>query len=262
LREQALTSRYRLVHYHRVGCGQQPRQRAGHPLSTRSRCATAVATSRHSAGPCRRSFIERQRRPAVGARGPRRRDSLAILEPALMTVPAAATSRVFVGRAVEQYRLGDKSGAVDTFLRGTCGPGYAESLNRALPGALDRYAADAATFFEQELPALQKWFVRSGRGLASCSTGPGRGGGAKPEHGSDLGRAAPAPDELAPSRRALGASGSDPSAAGHESSRNGQRLGRVLVEAFPLHGVNDHRRACDGNGTSRRITLKTMGGNT
>ena len=42
-------------------------------------------------------------------------------------------------------------------------------------------------------------------------------------------------------------------------SRNGQRLGRVLVEAFPPHGVNDHRRACDGNGTSRRITLKTSG---
>jgi pimeloyl-ACP methyl ester carboxylesterase len=83
--------------------------------------------------------------------------SLAILEPALMSVPSATTSRAFVGTTMQLYRSGDKSGAVDTFLRGTCGPGYRAVLDRVVPGSFDQYVADAETFFEQELPALQRW---------------------------------------------------------------------------------------------------------
>jgi pimeloyl-ACP methyl ester carboxylesterase len=33
-------------------------------------------------------------------------------------------------------------------------------LERALPGSFDQYVADAGTFFEQELPALQHWSFR------------------------------------------------------------------------------------------------------
>ena len=83
--------------------------------------------------------------------------SLALLEPALMSVPSAATSRVFVGTAVSRYRAGDKAGAVDTFLQGVCGPGYRGVLDRRLPDGFAQYVADAAMFFEHELPALQQW---------------------------------------------------------------------------------------------------------
>jgi pimeloyl-ACP methyl ester carboxylesterase len=83
--------------------------------------------------------------------------SLALLEPALMSVPSAQTSRAFVGTAIQLYRAGDKAGAVDTFLQGTCGPGYRAVLDQALPGAFDQHVADADTFFGQELPALQQW---------------------------------------------------------------------------------------------------------
>jgi pimeloyl-ACP methyl ester carboxylesterase len=83
--------------------------------------------------------------------------SLAVLEPALMTVPSAQTSRGFVGTALQLYRAGDKAGAVDTFLRGTCGPGYRALLDQALPDAFAHAVTDADTFFGQELPAIQQW---------------------------------------------------------------------------------------------------------
>src|SRR5262249_45390838 len=65
--------------------------------------------------------------------------------------------RRFVGTAVQLYRAGDKAGAIDTFLRGVCGPEYRAALDQALPGAFDQHVADADTFFAQELPALQQW---------------------------------------------------------------------------------------------------------
>jgi pimeloyl-ACP methyl ester carboxylesterase len=83
--------------------------------------------------------------------------SLAILEPALMSVPSAPTSRVFVGTAIQLYQAGDKAGAIDTFLRRVCGPDYRPVLDQALPGAFEQHVADADTFFGQELPALQQW---------------------------------------------------------------------------------------------------------
>jgi pimeloyl-ACP methyl ester carboxylesterase len=83
--------------------------------------------------------------------------SLAILEPALYSVPSVQTSRAFVRTAIELYWAGDKAGAVDTFLRGVCGPGYRAVLDRMLGGAFEQHVADSATLFEQELPALQQW---------------------------------------------------------------------------------------------------------
>jgi pimeloyl-ACP methyl ester carboxylesterase len=96
--------------------------------------------------------------------------SLVVAEPALMTVPSAQTARAFIGSAMQQYRTGDKAGAVDTFLKGTCGPNYRAVVDAALPGALARYAADADTFFTQQLPAMQQWSF--GRDEASRITQP------------------------------------------------------------------------------------------
>jgi pimeloyl-ACP methyl ester carboxylesterase len=62
-----------------------------------------------------------------------------------------------VPQAVERYRAGDREGAVDLFLQGTCGPDYRGPLERALPGAVDQAVAGASTFFEEELPALRRW---------------------------------------------------------------------------------------------------------
>jgi 3-oxoadipate enol-lactonase len=62
-----------------------------------------------------------------------------------------------VPRALDLYRAGDTIAAVDTFLRGTCGPHYRTVLDDTTPGAVDRALADADTFFRHELPALRTW---------------------------------------------------------------------------------------------------------
>ncbi len=158
LDQPVLLERYRMLRYHRVGCAGSSRL-AG-PVSFAQQAANCRSLMRHLG-------IERAHVVGHSSSGnialqlaldaPDAVHSLALLEPALMSVPSAATSRAFVGAAVERYRAGDKSGAVDTFRRGTCGPGYRAVLDRVLPGAFDQHVADADTFFGQELPALQQW---------------------------------------------------------------------------------------------------------
>jgi pimeloyl-ACP methyl ester carboxylesterase len=79
--------------------------------------------------------------------------SLTLLEPALLAVPSPPE----VPRAMELYREGDVAAAIDTFLRGTCGPDHRAALEAAVPTALARAMADAPTFFGHELPALRQW---------------------------------------------------------------------------------------------------------
>ena len=156
--EHALTSRYRLVHYHRVGCVGSSRVAGPVTLSRHARDARSLLqylgiARAHVVGHSSSGNIALQ----LTLDSPDAVHSLAILEPALMSVPAAATSRVFVGTAMQRYRSGDRAGAVDTFLRGTCGPDYRNELNRVLPRGFEQYVSDADTFFEQEIPALQQW---------------------------------------------------------------------------------------------------------
>jgi pimeloyl-ACP methyl ester carboxylesterase len=146
------------VHYHRVGCGGS--SRVAGPLSLAQHAAHGCALLRHL-GIARAHIVGHSSSGNVALQlaldAPDVVRSLALLEPALMSVPSAVTSRAFVGKAVERYRAGDRAGAVDTFLRGTCGPGYRAVLDSVLPASFDQAVADAATFFQQELPALQQW---------------------------------------------------------------------------------------------------------
>jgi pimeloyl-ACP methyl ester carboxylesterase len=158
LDEPALTDRYRLVSYHRVGCAGSSHmagavslaQQAAHCRSLMRHLGIERA---HVVGHSSSGNIALQ----LALDAPDAVHSLALLEPALMSVPSAQTSRAFVGTAVQLNRAGDKAGAVDTFLRGVCGPAYRAVLDQALPGAFDQYVADADTFFGQELPALLQW---------------------------------------------------------------------------------------------------------
>lgn len=158
LREASLFTRYRLIHYHRAGCAGSSRL-AG-PVGLAQHAAHCRALMRHL--DIARAHIVGQSSSGnlalqLALDAPEAVHSLAILEPALFSVPSAQTSRAFVAAAVQLYRTRDKVGAIDTFLRGVCGPGYRASLDRTLPGAFEQHVADAATFFEQELPALQQW---------------------------------------------------------------------------------------------------------
>ncbi|HEV8600891.1 MAG TPA: alpha/beta hydrolase [Gemmatimonadales bacterium] len=161
LDEPALTDRYRVVSYHRVGCAGSSRvagpvSLAQHAAHCRSLMLLLGIDRAHVVGHSSSGNVALQ----LALDAPDVVHSLAILEPALYSVPSAQTSRAFVGAAVQLYRAGDKAGAIDTFLRGVCGPGYRAVLDRTLPGAFDQHVADADTFFEQELPALQQWSFR------------------------------------------------------------------------------------------------------
>ena len=159
--EPVLTSHYRLVHYYRVGCAGSshiagPVSLSRHATHARSLLQHLGISRAHVVGHSSSGNVALQ----LALDSPDVVHSLAILEPALMSVPSAATSRVFVGTAVQLFRGGDRSGAIDTFLRGTCGPDYRAALDRVLPDAFDQYVADAETFFTQEFPALQEWSFR------------------------------------------------------------------------------------------------------
>ena len=163
LEEPALDGRYRLVRYHRVGC--KGSSHVGGAVSLAQQAAHCRSLMRalgieraHLVGHSSSGNIALQ----VALDAPGAVQSLALLEPALMSVPSAPTSRAFVGRAVQLYQAGDKAGAVDAFLRGTCGPDYRAVLDRALPHAFDQHVVDADTFFRQELPALQAWSFTRG----------------------------------------------------------------------------------------------------
>lgn len=158
LRERAFSSGYRWISYHRAGCGRSAR--GVRPLDFTQQAIHArlllehLGVSRaHVVGHSSSANLVLQ----LALDAPAVVQSLALLEPALTSVPSAVASRAFVVRALEQYRRGDNAAALDAFLRGTCGPGYRELLDRALPGAFAKYVADAATFFDSELPALQRW---------------------------------------------------------------------------------------------------------
>jgi pimeloyl-ACP methyl ester carboxylesterase len=84
--------------------------------------------------------------------------SLTLMEPALMPVPSrAAWGEAVAVPAIERYRAGDRPGAVHLWMRGVAGSDYQEAFERMLPHAFSQAVADAPTFFEQELPAVQSW---------------------------------------------------------------------------------------------------------
>lgn len=156
--EPALTDQYRLVRYHRIGYAGSSRlvgavsiaQQAAHCRSLLRHLGIRRA---HIVGHSSSGNIALQ----LALDTPDAVHSLALLEPALMSVPSAQTSRAFMATAIQLYRAGDKAGAVDTFLQGTCGSDYRAALEHALPDAFDQAVADADTFFSQELPAVQQW---------------------------------------------------------------------------------------------------------
>ena len=157
MRQPALSS-YRFVHYHRAGCRDSGSIKgevtlAQHAVHAHLLLQHLGVARAHVVGHSSSGNIALQ----LALDGHDAVHSLTILEPALMTVPSAPTSREFVGKALAQYHGGDHAAAIETFLSGTCGPEYRAVLDRALPASFDRAVADAPTFFEQELPALQNW---------------------------------------------------------------------------------------------------------
>jgi pimeloyl-ACP methyl ester carboxylesterase len=154
MREPALATRHRIVHYHREGyAASSPlaapltfaREAANFGALMRALGVTRAHVVGHSASGCMAL--------AMALDAPDSVQSLALLEPALMTVASPPQ----VAKAIELYRAGDTAAALETFLRATCGPQSAAIIDKMVPNATRQAIADAATFFGHELPALRQW---------------------------------------------------------------------------------------------------------
>ena len=83
--------------------------------------------------------------------------SLALLEPALIVGSTGQSYREALVRGQQRYREGSPERVVDEFLQARFGAGYRASLDQVLPGAFAQGVADAATWFELELPGWLDW---------------------------------------------------------------------------------------------------------
>lgn len=159
--EPALTDRYRLVRYHRVGYAGSTRL-AG-PVSIAQQAAHCQALMRHL-GIERAHLVGHSSSAMVALQlaldASETVQTLALLDAARPAPPSELQLefvKAFVQPALQRYGAGDKAGAVDIWMQGTCGPDYRTALKQALPDAFDQAVADADTFFGQELPAVQQW---------------------------------------------------------------------------------------------------------
>jgi pimeloyl-ACP methyl ester carboxylesterase len=83
--------------------------------------------------------------------------SLVLLEPAIMPPDLLAG---FLGAAaplLEAYRSGDVATALDLWMSAVSAADWRSALASTIPGAAERGAEDARTFFEVELPTLPHW---------------------------------------------------------------------------------------------------------
>jgi pimeloyl-ACP methyl ester carboxylesterase len=162
LQEPALTARYRVVSYHRVGYARSARV-AG-PVSIAQQAAHLRVLMRHLG--IRRAHIVGHSSGGnialqLALDAPDMVHSLVLMEPAL-PVTAGGPERMLATRkrmapAFEAFRAGDKARAIDVFMQQVSGPAYRAAVEKSLPGAFARGVADADTFFAQELPAVQQW---------------------------------------------------------------------------------------------------------
>ena len=162
--EPTLTGRYRVVSYHRAGYAGSTRVSGA--LSITQQTAHLRALMRqlgidraHIVGHSSGGNIALQ----LALDAPHMVQSLVLMEPAV-PVPTVGTDRMLSTRAAmapvfDAFRAGDKSAAVDGFMR-TVSPGYRAVLDRVLPGAFQQAVVDADTFFTQEIPALQQWSLK------------------------------------------------------------------------------------------------------
>ena len=161
LEQQALTSRYQLLHYHRAGFAgsgplEGPPTIAAHATHCHQLMRELGITSAHIVG--HSSSVPVALQLALDA--PQAVHTLTLMEAARPATPTDAEKQFgtdVIMPALLRYRAGDKAGAVDTFFRGVFGPRYRPALDHGLPGAFDQAVADADAFFTQEMPALQQW---------------------------------------------------------------------------------------------------------
>lgn len=159
--EPALADQFRILRYHRAGYAGSDRldgpfsiaRQAAHCRLLMNHLGMAKA---HIVGHSSIAMMALQ----LALDTPDAVQTLALVD-AARPAPPTDGQRAFVEEvvlpALRRYKAGDKAGAVDVWMRGTCGPDYRIALEQVLPGAVEQAVADADTFFGQELLAVQEW---------------------------------------------------------------------------------------------------------
>jgi pimeloyl-ACP methyl ester carboxylesterase len=155
LAEPALTDEHLLLVYHRRGYAGSTHE------------AGAISVAQHAADCCalfehlrigRAHVVGHSYGGAVALQlaldSPELIESLALLEPAVFGGQAYLDA---VSKGQERYRREGAEIVIDDFLRSRFGPEYRPHLDRVLPGSFAQAIADAATWFEQEVPGLRAW---------------------------------------------------------------------------------------------------------
>jgi pimeloyl-ACP methyl ester carboxylesterase len=167
-RESALCERYRTIWYRRRGYGGS--KAASEPFSIAAQARDAQTLLDH---------LDLDRAHVVGHSGggvvatefamlaPARVRSLVVLEPAIFPPPLAEAFPDMVAPAMEAYRAGDLSSAVDAFMNMVApAPDWRGELEAVLPGAPERADRDAPFTFGSELFEFNNWPFHAERARA------------------------------------------------------------------------------------------------
>jgi pimeloyl-ACP methyl ester carboxylesterase len=159
--ESALTERYRLVRYHKRGWAGSTHTEGA--VSVADHVADAAALLEHlgirvahvvghSSGAAVALQLSVDRPALVG--------SLGLLEPSILSVPAADAFFKGAQPAFDAYAAGRRADAFATFMSVASGLEWQacrDLLEKRMPGSVAQAIADADTFFGVELPGLMQW---------------------------------------------------------------------------------------------------------
>lgn len=162
LAEHALTDHYQLIRYHRRGFCESTPPRGPFTIAQQAGDARALLEhldidAAHVVGHSLGGTIALQ----MAHDFPESVSSLALMEPALLTVEGGEQVRELVAIASDLYRAGDWEAAEDLFLGS---PKERADVSRHVPGGLDEAMRDVDTYFRVEAPAHEAWIFGDEQG--------------------------------------------------------------------------------------------------
>ncbi len=158
MREAALADPYRLIRYRRRGfAGSDPHSG---PFSIEEQAQDALALMKHL-GLERAHVVGHSYGGAIAVQlaieAPSLVQSLVLLEPAIFPAEIASAVDEMMAPSFDAYSSGDVAKAVNLFLILVAGPNWRTEVANTVPGGPEQAEKDAATYFEVEAPALEKW---------------------------------------------------------------------------------------------------------